>query len=89
MDFATRYMEAISLPRIDAATTCDALLEVFARFGIPDEVLSDNGTNFVAQLSEEFLKLFKIHHIKTSPFHPQTYKWNAREESPDHEKDFG
>ena len=72
MDFATRYMEAIPLPRIDAATTCDALLEVFARFGIPDEVLSDNGTNFVAQLSEEFLKLFKIHHIKTSPFHPQT-----------------
>ena len=30
MDFATRYMEAIPLPRIDAATTCDALLEVFA-----------------------------------------------------------
>ena len=72
MDFATRYMEAIPLPRVDAATTCNALLEVFARFGIPKEVLSDNGSNFVAQLAEEFMKMFKVHHIRTSPFHPQT-----------------
>ena len=43
------------------------LQQVFARFGIPEEILSDNGSNFVAQLSEQFLN-----HIKTSPFHPQT-----------------
>ena len=48
MDCATRYMEAVPLRRVDAATTCDALLEVFARFGVPREILSDNGSNFIA-----------------------------------------
>ncbi len=32
MDFATRYMEAIPLKRVDAHTTCSALMEVFARW---------------------------------------------------------
>ena len=72
MDFGTRYMEAIPLKRVDAHTTCEALLEVFARFGVPKEVLSDNGSNFIATVTETLMKKLKCYHIKASPFHPQT-----------------
>ena len=72
MDFATRYMEAVPLRRVDAGTTCNALLEVFARFGLPSEILSDNGSNFVAGVTEKLLKMLNVKHIKCSPFHPES-----------------
>ena len=65
-------MEAIPLRRVDAKTTCQALLELFARYGIPKEILSDNGGNFIAGLTESLMKLLGTYHIKSSPFHPAT-----------------
>ena len=73
-------MEAIPLPR---TTNCSALLEVFARFGIPKEVLLDNGSNFIAQLSEEFMTRF----ITLNFTIPSSNQWDAGEESPHHEED--
>ena len=72
MDFATRYMEAVPLRRVDARTTCQALLEIFARYGIPKEILSDNGRNFVAGITEQLMKMLGVYHIKSSPFHPES-----------------
>jgi len=39
MDMATRYPEALPLRRINTATVADALIEFFARFGLPKELL--------------------------------------------------
>ena len=72
MDFATRYMEAIPLKRVDAPTTCSALLEVFARYGVPKKILSDNGSNFIASVTEKLFQMLGVYHIKSSPFHPET-----------------
>jgi len=41
MDMATRYLEAQPLSWIDTATVADALIEFFARFVLPKEMLSD------------------------------------------------
>ena len=71
-DYATRYPEAIPLKNIDAETTSEAVAEVFTRFGIPREVLTDQGSNFMAELLGEVFRLLDISHIKTSPYHPQT-----------------
>ena len=72
MDFATRYPEAIPLRRIDAATVAEALCGVFTRLGIPEEILSDQGSNFMSELLSKVMELLQIHHLKTSPYHPQT-----------------
>lgn len=72
MDFATRFLEAIPLKKVDAETTCDALMEVFARFGVPQEILTDNGSNFTAKLTEELLRRLNCHHVRASPYHPQS-----------------
>ena len=72
MDFGTRFLEAIPLKKIDAETTCGALMEIFARFGVPEEILTDNGSNFTAGLTEELLRRLKCHHVRSSPYHPQS-----------------
>ena len=40
--------------------------------GIPHEILSDQGTNFMSQLLKEIYQLLHIHSIRTIPYHPQT-----------------
>ena len=72
MDFATRFPEAVPVKKIDAPTVCEQLLTVFSRYGLPDELLSVRGANFLAKVTEELLKKLGIKHLKTSPYHPQS-----------------
>ena len=72
LDFATRYPEAISLRKVDAPTVATALMEAFTRFGLPAEILSDNGSVFVGKLMEELFRQLGVHHIHTTPYRPQT-----------------
>ena len=40
VDYATRYLEAVPLKRIGAETVAEALVDIYSRLGIPEEVLS-------------------------------------------------
>ncbi|XP_053699347.1 uncharacterized protein K02A2.6-like [Sabethes cyaneus] len=54
------------------AAVTEFLSELFARFGIPNVIVSDNGTQFT---SEQFAILCKkngIQHFRISPYHPQS-----------------
>ena len=39
--------------------------------GIPEEVLTDQGSNFTSKLLSELYRLLKIQAVRTSPYHPQ------------------
>ena len=71
-DYATRYPEAMALWKVDAGSVAYHLIQLFARVGIPKEILSDQGTNFMSQLLRELYNLLNIRPIRTSPYHPQT-----------------
>ena len=71
-DYATRYPEAIPLRSIDAVHIAEELIKVFAHLGIPEEILTDQGSNFTSQLLAELYRLLHVHPIRTSPYHPQT-----------------
>ena len=71
-DYATRYPEALALSSIEAARIARELISVFARMGVPEEILSDQGTNFMSALLEEIYRLLQIKRIRTTPYHPQT-----------------
>ena len=49
VDFATRYPEAVPLKSIDTETVAEALVDIFSRLGVPEEILSDLGTQFVSE----------------------------------------
>ena len=44
---------------------------VVTRFGFPRILMSDQGTHFINNTIEEMLEDFKIHHQKSTPYHPQ------------------
>lgn len=39
---------------------------------MPEEILTDQGSNFTSQLLAELYRLLHVHPIRTSPYHPQT-----------------
>ena len=70
VDYATRYPEATPLKRIDTPTVAEALVDMFSRLGIPEEILIDLGTQFISTCMAEVNRLVSIHHLTTSPYHP-------------------
>ena len=54
------------MPNTTTQTTIEQLHDVFARWGIPQLVVTDNGPQF------QFMNLNSIKHYKSSPYHPAT-----------------
>ena len=71
-DYATRYPEAFALPSVEAPRVAKELIKLFSHVGIPDEILTDQGTNFMPTMIEEIYRLLHIKRIRTTPYHPQT-----------------
>ncbi|XP_075779924.1 uncharacterized protein LOC142827821 [Pelodiscus sinensis] len=72
LDYATRYPEAIPLRNVHASTLAAELVKIFARVGLPEQILTDQGTNFTSRLMNELCKLLRIERLKTAIYHPQT-----------------
>ena len=45
---------------------------LFKRFGLPDEMISDRDPRFAAHVFQELLKLLNIHSNLTTTYHPQS-----------------
>ena len=70
VDFATRYPEAVALKNITTETVAEALVEIYSRVGIPKEVLSDQGSQFVSSMMKEVSRILSVKQLVTSPYHP-------------------
>ena len=71
-DYLTRYPEAFAVPRNDAATTADLLVnQTMPRHGAPRTLLSDRGSNFLSSLVREVCFLMGSKKEYTSSYHPQ------------------
>ena len=77
----TKFPDAIPLRRVDNITVLEAMVDVFSRYGIPSEILTDQGSVFTSKLTKQLNQSFGIHHVKTSPYHPQSdgalERWHA------------
>ena len=72
VDFSTRYPEAFAIPSQTAEVVADALMELFSRVGIPDEIISDQGTNFMSTLISQLCDTLGVRKINSTPYHPET-----------------
>ena len=70
IDAHSKWIEVFPMSNATALTTVQNLRQLFARFGIPDSIVSDNGTQFTAQEFQDFCKSNGIQHIQVSPYHP-------------------
>ena len=71
MDYATKWPEAYALKNCTADTVVNCLIDLCARVGIPQELLTDNGTNFISKVVKQFCQTTEVHQIRTYPYHPE------------------
>ncbi|XP_069502965.1 uncharacterized protein [Ambystoma mexicanum] len=72
VDYATRYPEAFPLKATNIQQICDVLIPFIGRVGIPREIVTDRGTNFMSSVMKQVCDTLKIEHLKTAVYHPQT-----------------
>ena len=66
-------MEAYPLPDQEAATCITAVYNgMFARFGLPRQLHSDQGRNFESQLVTELCNITGVYKTRTTAFHPRS-----------------
>ena len=70
VDVATRYPEAVPLKQITTEAVAEALLNIFSRVGVPEEMLSDLGSQFISGMMKELSRLLSIQRLTTTPYHP-------------------
>ena len=68
---ASRWPEAIPLRSITASAVAQGMVEVFSRTGIPLQLVSDQGSQFVGKVVSKLCKSLNIDRIQTSPYRPE------------------
>jgi len=73
VDYMTKWAEAYALPNEEASMCMNALYNgFFSRFGMVNQLHSDQGRNFESKLFSELTKLAGIRRTGTTPFHPRS-----------------
>ncbi|XP_062538690.1 uncharacterized protein K02A2.6-like [Armigeres subalbatus] len=72
VDAFGKWPEVISTKRITTSATVAMFREIFARNGMPETLVTDNGTQFTSEDFEAFCSNSGILHLKTPPYHPQS-----------------
>ena len=78
IDYFSNFWEVDRLPNTKAITTILKLKSHFARYGIPDQVMSDNGPQFSSKEFADFARSWDFEHLTSSPGHSKS---NGKAES--------
>jgi transposase InsO family protein len=71
-NYMTKWVEEKSLIRASEEVVLAFLFEdIFVRFGVPKELLTDGGPPFTSHKFESLLNKYHVFHRTTSPYHPQ------------------
>ncbi|XP_055615351.1 uncharacterized protein K02A2.6-like [Toxorhynchites rutilus septentrionalis] len=72
VDAYSKWPEILPTKSITAKATINLLRSVFTNKGMPEVLVSDNGTQFTSAEFKEFCVENGVEHMTTAPFHPQS-----------------
>nr|CDJ82258.1 RNA-directed DNA polymerase (reverse transcriptase) and Integrase domain containing protein [Haemonchus contortus] len=72
VDAFSKWPEIIQMNSITTSATIKAFSKVFAQFGNPQTLITDNGTQFTSAAFVDFCRRRGIKHVRSPPFHPQS-----------------
>ena len=72
VDAHSKWPEVLEMPCTSAAKTITALRKLFASYGLPEQVVSDNGPQFTSEEFQSFMKNNGIKHIHCALYHPSS-----------------
>ena len=71
-DLLSKFVIAKAVSDCTSTTAVKFLVEeVMLKFGIPKEIVTDNGTHFTSSLFDSLTQMMGCCHIKITPYHPQ------------------
>ena len=71
VDYYSRWIECPLLTSTSSESVISQLKSIFAKYGICDTLISDNGPQFSSHLFSDFAKFYGFQHITSSPLYPQ------------------
>ncbi len=72
IDAHSKWIEVFPTKSSTSTVVIENLRTVFAQFGIPETIVSDNGPCFVSEEFSSFLKANGVKQITSAPYHPAT-----------------
>ena len=72
VDSHSKWLEVELMHSITSEATIEKLREMFVRYGIPQQLVSDNGPQFTSQEFSDFTKANGIKHTLVAPYHPRS-----------------
>ncbi|UYV75503.1 hypothetical protein LAZ67_13000420 [Cordylochernes scorpioides] len=70
IDYTSKWPEVFCTNKTTSKVIINFLEDVFSREGFPREIVTDNGTPFISEEFEDFLRSNGIKHIRTANYHP-------------------
>lgn len=70
VDVYSKWLEVLPINQTSAEKTAQLLQNLFASYGLPKVLVSDNGPPFTSAEFEQFLKNNGVRHILSPPYHP-------------------
>ena len=71
VDYFSRYIEMAMLTSTTSEATIGHLKSIFARHGIPETLISDNGLQYASSVFQKFARDYGFTHTTSSPHYPQ------------------
>ena len=69
-DAHSKWPEIFEMRQTTTSKTIAILRHLFARYGLPEQIVSDNGPQFTSAEFTEFLRKNGVQHIRSAPYHP-------------------
>ena len=72
VDAHSKWPEVVPMRKTTTDKTINVLRGMFARWGIPHQLVSDNGPQFTSEQFEMFMKDNNVKHLRGAPYNPST-----------------
>ena len=77
-DYFSSFMEIFKVQSMTTKVVIEKIKDVCSRYGVPEQIVSDNGKSFISGEFKDFAKVFGFELITSSPKYPES---NGKAES--------
>lgn len=70
IDSHSKWLEVFNMTTTTSSKTIETLRSLFASYGLPEEIVSDNGPQFTSGEFQQFMKKNGVKHTLVPPYHP-------------------